>query len=364
VFALAFALAVPAAVITSAGATPVAESPVGYAHVTVPGNTALRGDPSNQLQVVVWYPAPAGTTAIPIVIGPPGSPYFVEGRAAQDAQLAASPAHMPLIVVSHGTGGTAMDLSWLCAGLAAAGSIVASVDHAGNNALQPETVAGNTLWWMRADDLSRVIDGLLATPRFAPRIDRSRIGAAGFSLGGLTVLMLAGARADVSLLETYCASKPKTPLCTGESTPEIPDLRTRAQALAASDPTYRAALAANSISHRDARVKAVFSIAPALGAAIVPGSLGAIDVPAALVAGFGDPILPVGDNAIADALGIPNAELTIFPKPVAHYTFLTACAPAGERQFAPICGDSGPTRIAVHNATVDLARSFFAANLR
>jgi predicted dienelactone hydrolase len=218
-----------------------AETAVGFTFVSVLGDTALRGDASGRLNVV-WYPAPRQTVVRAIAVGPPNAPYFVEGESAKDAPIANAPGPRPfVVVVSHGTGGTAMDLAWLCAGLAARGYIVAVVNHPGNNALARPTVAGNTVWWLRANDLSRVIDGLLAMPRFGPRIDRARIGAAGLSLGGFTVLVLAGARADSRLLGLYCAHKPKTPVCSGEATPEIPNLKAKARALAADDAKYRAA---------------------------------------------------------------------------------------------------------------------------
>jgi predicted dienelactone hydrolase len=340
-----------------------AEFPAGFTRLTVAGNTALRGTASGRLNVVVWYPAPAGTHVEPIEVGPPGQSYFTEGEAAPEAPLAATPAKLPFVVVSHGTGGTAMDLSWLCADLAAHGYLVASVDHPGNNALETPTIAGQTLWWQRADDLSRVIDGVLATPTFGPRIDPARIGAAGFSLGGYTVLVIAGARGDTALLDAYCTRKPRTPVCSGEATPTLGNVSDRARALAASDPAFKAAMMANAQSHRDPRVKAVFSIAPALGPAFIAESLASIEVPVAVVAGFGDPILPVSDNVIPDALAIPNAELTILPKPVGHYTFLTDCTPLGAQTFAPICLDAGPARVAVHAATAALAVTFFARTL-
>ncbi len=340
-----------------------AQTPIGYTQIDVPGNTALRGDPANRLKVVVWYPAPAGTRAEPIAVGPPGAPFFSEGVGAPDAALVASPARFPFVVVSHGTGGTAMDLSWLCAALAARGYIVASIEHPGNNALEAPTVAGATLWWMRADDLSRTIDGVLANARFGPRIDRARIGAAGFSLGGYSVLALVGARGDPALLGPYCEKKPETPVCSGAATPTMPDVAARSRALAESDPAYRAALAANADSHRDPRVKAVLSIAPALGPALLPESLRAIDVPVAFVAGLGDPILPVSDNVIADATAIPNARVTLLANAVGHYTFLTACTAAGSERFAPICGDPPGVRAAAHRATIEIATSFFDGNL-
>jgi predicted dienelactone hydrolase len=315
------------------------------------------------LDVVIWYPAPVTTAVHPVELGPPDAPYFSEGEGAKDAPIASKPAHMPFVVVSHGTGGSAMDLAWLCAGLAARGYIVAAVDHPGNNALERPTVAGTSLYWLRADDLSRVIDGVLAMPRFGPRIDRARIGAAGESLGGYTVLEIAGARTDDRLLNPYCAQHPDTPVCTGKASPAIPDLRAKAHALAAADAEYRAAVSADMNSHRDPRVKAVFSIEPAEGPEIIRGSLATIRIPIAFVAGFGDQVLPVTDNVIPDALAIPNAQLTLLPKPVGHYTFLIDCTAAGVRAFPAICRDAGPARIAVHQATLKLAATFFARAL-
>jgi predicted dienelactone hydrolase len=362
-FKVAVLLAVLFLAAASRPAPALADSPVGLARLTVPGNTALRGDPMNTLNVTVWYPAPTGTAMEPTKIGPPQTPSFIEGEAANDAPLATSPVRMPLIVFSHGTGGNAMNAAWLCEALAARGYIVAAVDHPGNNSYEPPTVAGTTVWWMRADDLSRVIDGMLASPRFGAHIDPSRIGAAGYSIGGYTVLVIGGAQANPAQIDSYCAQKPTTALCTGHATPTIPDIGAAARALAATNPAYRAAVMANTDSHRDPRVKAIFSIAPALGPALIPQSLQGIDVPVALVAGFGDSILPVADNIIPDALAIPNAELTLLPKPVDHYTFLSNCTSAGMQRLGELCADSGSLRLVVHRATIDLARSFFARTI-
>jgi predicted dienelactone hydrolase len=174
------------------------------------------------------------------------------------------------------------------------------------------------------------------------------------------VLVLAGVRADRRLLDAYCAQKPQTPTCSGESTPQIPDLRAQAQSLAASDAAYRDAVDDNIRLHRDARISAVFSIEPAEGPAIVPQSLAAISIPIAFVAGLGDRVLPVTDNIIPDALAVPDAQLTLFPKPVGHYTFLTDCTPAGGAKYPAFCADAGPARVAIHEATIELAASFFA----
>jgi predicted dienelactone hydrolase len=133
--------------------------------------------------------------------------------------------------------------------------------------------------------------------------------------------------------------------------------------LAAGDARYRAAEAANMNLHRDARVKAVFSIEPAQGPATIPQSLAAIQIPIAFVAGLGDRILPITDNVIPDALAVPNAQVTLLPKPAGHYTFLINCTAAGRRKFPAVCAGTESERSAVHRETLELAVSFFARTI-
>ncbi len=83
---------------------------------------------------------------------------------------------------------------------------VAAVNHPGNNALEEYTAEGFLVWWERARDLTRVIDMLLGDAEFGPVIDRRRIGAAGFSLGGYTMFEVAGGRTDPTLFQRFCRS--------------------------------------------------------------------------------------------------------------------------------------------------------------
>ena len=99
------------------------------------------------------------------MLGPPGRPLLDGGRAAPDAALSPTPVKFPLIVLSHGTGGTAGNLAWLGTALASRGFVAAAVNHPGNNAVDGYTVQGFALWWERAHDLSAVIDGMLVDGR-------------------------------------------------------------------------------------------------------------------------------------------------------------------------------------------------------
>jgi predicted dienelactone hydrolase len=361
-FCLPLAAALCAAASLAAAPAAPTDFTVGQARISVAAPVDARGDDSRRLNIVVWYPAAVGSATQPMADGPPGTPFFAEGASSRDAVLAASPRTLPLIVASHGSGGTASGMGWFAAGLASRGYVVAAVDHPGNNALAQQTVSGITLSWLRASDLSRTIDAVLADPRFASRIDTTQIGAAGFSIGGNSVLELAGARADLSALHAYCTEKPQTPVCSGVAS-RHPGLMQDAQALALSDAVYRDALAQAGNSYRDPRVKAVFAMAPAAVPEFAAASLRAIAIPVEIVAGGADPIVPVADNAIPAAAAIPGAHLDLLDPPIGHFTFVTQCAPAGAAQLAYLCADSGPVRAKAHEAAITLARAFFTAKL-
>ena len=150
-----------------------------------------------------------------------------------------------------------------------------------------------------------------------------------------------------------------------QAPPEFGNLRAKAKALTDSDEAFRAALANDSRSYRDKRVRAVSAMAPALGPAFLPESLAGIDIPVAIVAGAADAIMPVGSNARFYAAHIPHAELTIFPGDAGHYVFLVDCTEAGRAALPARCADApGIDRDAIHAQTEDLAEAFFASNLR
>jgi len=121
------------------------------------------------LRATIWYPAAADAREQPQWIGPRIVPFVSTGSAAPDAAPAAG--LRPLIVLSHGFGGSAANLAWLGAGLAAHGFIAVAVNHPGNNGSERTTVDGYALMWLRAVDLSALIDAMRADSTFGDRID-------------------------------------------------------------------------------------------------------------------------------------------------------------------------------------------------
>ncbi|HTU33253.1 MAG TPA: hypothetical protein VMF66_05580 [Candidatus Acidoferrum sp.] len=321
-----------------------------------------RGAHTHALLTTIWYPAAPSSVEKPQPVGPPNEPLFIGGNAAPHAKFAASPSRFPLVLLSHGTGGSALQLAWLGTYLASRGYIAAAVNHPGNNALEPYTIQGFTLWWLRAHDLTTVLNHLLDDRTFGPRIDRARIGAAGFSLGGYTMIEIAGGVSNPQAVIDYCNSPRSHGTC---NIHEFPDLLTKAEDLQKTDPEFAAAFAEGDKSYRDPRIRAVFAIAPALGPAFSPQSLAKISIPVEMVAGAADPVAPPPDNADYFARHIRDAKLVILPGGVAHYTFLDACAPAAYKTLATYCDDApGVNRVRIHNRVAAMAAQFFAAHLR
>ena len=313
------------------------------------------------LLATVWYPAAATSRETPQWMGETGSAIASAGVAAPGAAPAAAPEKFPLIVISHGTGGSALAMAWLGTRLAAHGFIAVAVNHPGNNALEPYTVQGFTLLWLRARDLSTVIDGMLADRRFGPRIDTRRIGAAGFSLGGYTMMEIAGGRTSPAFFD-LCSRNPRDRNC--KAPPEFPTLVTDAVRLLKTDPAYRGAVRSAGESYRDPRVRAVFAIAPPARTLFVPDSLEKISIPVEIVAGSADPIEPVAYNAKYLAAHIPGSKLVIFPG-ATHYTFFATCTGRGKKAQPGLCDDpAGIDRDQIHERAAGLAVAFFSAHLR
>jgi predicted dienelactone hydrolase len=318
-----------------------------------------RGDAQKSLRCTIWYPASETAVELRQTVGDPADPLFEAGMAARDASFAPSVYAWPLVLLSHGTGGSAVQMAWLGTALARAGFIAVAVDHPGNNSLAPMTPEGMALWWERATDLSEVLDGMLADGEFGPRIDPKLIAAAGYSLGGYTVLELAGARTDIHRLFELCAKNDDNAVC---HVPEAHGMGSVDDILRATRKTSGESLARSGESYRDPRIKAVFAIAPALGFTLTEESLRAIKLPVQMAVGDADRIAPADTNADYVQTFVRGAGLTLLPK-VSHYTFLDTCTAAGKKALPRYCADD-VDRDAIHVQVAAQAVGFFVKTLR
>ena len=118
---------------------------------------------------------------------------------------ASSSAPQPVLVFSHGYGGCATQSTFLMAALASRGYWVFAPRHADarcggrNPGARPEEPFQTPVSWSdatyrdRAEDIRAIVREIAARSEYAGRVDLARVGLVGHSLGGYTVLGLAGA---------------------------------------------------------------------------------------------------------------------------------------------------------------------------
>lgn len=108
-----------------------------------------------------------------------------------------------LVVISHGSGGSALVHEQLSRALVAAGFVVALPEHRGDN-YRDMSLVGPASWKLRPMEVSRAIDAVAADERFAPLLELDKVGMFGMSAGGHTALTLAGGRWSPSRFAQHC----------------------------------------------------------------------------------------------------------------------------------------------------------------
>lgn len=334
-------------------------------------------EPKNQnLRVMVWYPAVSNAEEELHKFGPPSPTSPIGPWSAGCSALGVEPLKsqnlFPLIVLSHGTGGSPEMMAWLGTQLASQGFVTVAVDHPGNSSrlksnFEPDyTPQGFSLWGERAKDLSTVIDHMLADTEFRPLIDTQRIGAAGFSLGGSTVIALAGGEMDRQRFLDFCKRCPENGSCVGP--PEYlkgknVELNVDVEQLAKNDKCFRDALHHTGEHRHDPRIQAVFAIAPALGPSFDTVSLQKIKIPVEIVAGQMDHVMPIHCNAQWLDQHIPQSRFTPFPN-VGHYIFLAEGTKEGIAELPLMYTDDCVVRDGIHCQTAAMACQFFSRYLK
>ncbi|GAB5448523.1 alpha/beta hydrolase family protein [Gymnodinialimonas sp.] len=259
----------------------------------------------------------------------------------------------PLVVLSHGMYGNARNQAWLAAELTKAGYIVAAIDHPGTSTFLRDPDDAREMW-ERPRDISRTIDHLLA--RDDVRVDPDRIYMAGHSLGGLTAVMLAGARYDPARIDGFCAEGLDDLVCGILAMWDV--------AVSEAD---RETIAQDWSDSRLAGI-AVFDLGGTQ--AFAPESYGAIDTPMLVI---GAPIANSGLNIDLESRALvemlPEGTPYLEPETLAHFDFLGLCTAQGlailqeeEPDDAFICEDGGAARAAEHAMIAAEVIAFFEAH--
>jgi len=351
-------IAILAILFTALAASPAAAAKVGERHLVAhePSAVIRNASHNDDLRITVWYPAAPDAVEAPLDIGPPGKPLFTPGSAALDAPFEdARP--RPVILLSHGFGGSARIMGWFGTALARHGYVVIAVDHPGNNGRDPMTIGGAVLSWERPGDLKTALHKAKSDPLLGPHLDLNRLGAAGFSAGGFTTLVEAGARVDFNRFLKFCDAHPDDGICAPQK--EFQFSRSDAEAFFA-QPAGAAELAHAKDDLSIPGVKAAFVMAPGIVQSLDPESLKRMRLPVAILLGDADKVAPPSTNGGVAAALIPGARLTVLPH-VGHYDFLAECTPAGDAAV-PICPTDVP-RAATHKTAVDEALALFDATL-
>ncbi|AZE68271.1 Predicted dienelactone hydrolase [Pseudomonas synxantha] len=280
-----------------------AENPIGFQTTTLPDTLNNR-----PLEMAVWYPAT--TNANPKLIA--DNVVFIGVLAVADA--APTPGKHPLVVLSHGYGGNWGKQAWLASALAQQGYIVAAVNHPGTTSQDRSAHAAAQLW-QRPQDLSRAIDALLAQPASFGAVDNGRIAVVGHSLGGWTVMEMAGARFDPALFARDCSAHPTLVACTAyrEMNPE-------------GTPNGKEQLAADL---SDKRVSAVVSLDLGLSRGFTDASLAVLPVRALVIAaGAPSADLPAQMESADMAKRLPKASTQYVEiRDASHFSFMSQCKP-------------------------------------
>jgi predicted dienelactone hydrolase len=273
------------------------------------------------MPAIVFYPTKAsgGSTQV--------GPFTI--AAARGA--APAPGPFALIVHSHGTGGSHLGHHDTLTALARAGFVAAAVQHPRDNFLDTSGFATDLQLIGRPHHIVALIDGVLADPIVGPLVDRQRIGMAGFSAGGYTTLLIAGAGPNFALQAEYRKAVPY-------------------------DALRRRADAANKQRRKpdlqfvaDARVRSIFLMAPALGYLFDRAGLAKVEVPVRLYRPTADEILVHPWNAERIAQMLPKPPEYQLIEGAGHYVFLAPCPTLLALRLPEICKDPrGIDRAAVH----------------
>lgn len=276
-------------------------------------NVRVDADPAEPLRMSIWYPTAAEPADHRVGL-------FTQRVAVDAAPVAGA---LPLVLISHGTGGSRESHLGTALALAEAGFVVAAVEHPGDNYRDSSRAADID---QRPRALLSALDYLTRSWPQRSSIDVGRIGAFGFSAGGFTVLALAGGQPDLERLRPHCEAHPRFFDCRVARGRLGDGTLAPADAVGVSTPLAAPAYA----------LRAIVVAAPALGFTFT-GGLDAVRIPVQLWRADEDEVLPAPFYADAVRSALPAPPQFHAVPGARHFDFLTPCSEELRRIARSIC---------------------------
>jgi predicted dienelactone hydrolase len=260
---------------------------------------------------------------------------------------------VPIIVISHGVAEDRTTYGYLAQHLASYGFAVAAIEHVGGDAnrfrkyfsgLAPAPKATELL--ERPRDVSFVLDEIQRRAQSDPtlqKLNTQQVGLVGHSLGGYTVLALAGAEIDFDRVQRDCNPNRSLNLSVV--------LQCRAKELK----PQRYAL-------KDLRVKAIFAISPLDSTIFGQRGMSQVRVPVFMMGGSDDIVTPAVPEQIYPFTWLPTPDkyLAILDKGT-HFS--TQSIPNGDGIFPVSDSLIGPNPAQARLYARALSAAFFQTYL-
>ena len=265
---------------------------VGYKKIDV--EVKATGE---QFPVALVYPS--NTPSKQVKFGPFEMELSIGGKIADGK--------FPLVIISHGSGGTNLGHRSIAFALVKKGFVVGMPLHPKNNFKNNEAEGSVENWKNRPQHISASIDAILSNQNISKNLDIDKIAVVGHSAGGYAALAVSGGIADTTHIIDLCLSNSQInePFC----------------GLVKENKTEKVKIE----NSHDQRIKAIVLMAPVGILFNSSNSLNMVDIPALLIRAEKDAELIEPYHAEVIAKNYKNRELlTYCTVPNAgHYSFIT-----------------------------------------
>jgi predicted dienelactone hydrolase len=299
----------------------------GLRFIDVPADGSAR-----TFSAIIWSPCEAPPREVKF--------RFLTVPALRDCPIVGG--KLPLVVISHGSGGW-FGGNWDTAtALADAGFVVVALNHPGDTSTDRSRTDNLSILADRPGDIRRLTDFMFGGWSESPKLDCDRVGFFGFSRGAYTGMAVAGGKLDIPRIAALCPEGFINGMCeqlrNKEPLPWLP----------APDRRFKAAVLADL----------------EFGRAFRPEDLKGVGIPIQLWSSErgGDGVLPIDNQTINRSLPAkPDFHLV---SGAGHFVFLAPCSAAAAKAVPEICDDpAGFDRTAFHKVFNAAVVAFFHQNL-